>query len=116
VYLIEPTAYVGGMMYAGGIGLRDLNNVTVIANTVAEEVLADLHAPVHTHDHTHTQYLFMLFHMQWMLTNAKAYGKTTPVHQPDMEIGRMSIMQMLTKYNIHIVFVTSINEQGEVFL
>lgn len=45
--IIEPTAYIGGMCIAGGIGLRDLGNETTFINTIG---------------------------YQWAMLNSKHYG------------------------------------------
>ena len=45
--IIEPSANIGGMCVAGGIGLRDLGNETTFVNTLG---------------------------YQWCMINAKHYG------------------------------------------
>ncbi|CAF1608658.1 unnamed protein product, partial [Didymodactylos carnosus] len=81
IALIEPSANIGGMSAAGGIGLRDLGLEETIIGTVA---------------------------FDWVQNNAKYYnGTKTKVYQPDMNISQQSFLDLLTQYK-NIELVTSI--------
>lgn len=67
VALVEPTNYVGGMAGPGGIGLRDFA-VQALVNATA---------------------------LDWANRNAKHYGSSSPVWQPDFEIGNTSFWEMM---------------------
>lgn len=84
VLLIEPTAYVGGMASPGGIGLRDCNNEDLRTNNS-------------------TQY-------EWGMRNAKFYGATLPVWQPDNWVGEMNFKQMLADYKVELQLNTNFKE------
>eukprot|EP01113_Clastostelium_recurvatum_P013251 TRINITY_DN1699_c0_g1_i2.p1 TRINITY_DN1699_c0_g1~~TRINITY_DN1699_c0_g1_i2.p1 ORF type:complete len:559 (-),score=111.32 TRINITY_DN1699_c0_g1_i2:64-1590(-) len=88
IALIEPTQNIGGMSYAGGIGLRDLNTVWTLDNTIAS---------------------------RWTLMNAKHYGVTYPVYQPDMPIGAQNFFGLLqTVPNVKLFLNTTLAEKGGV--
>ncbi|CAF2884460.1 unnamed protein product [Rotaria sp. Silwood2] len=81
IVIIEPTAYVGGMSTAGGIGLRDLGLELTIMGSVAQE---------------------------WVHNNYKYYKNVTnPIYQPDMNVSRQSFLDLLSMYpNIQLIIGT----------
>lgn len=71
VCLVEPSAYLGGMMTAGGIGLRDTDDFA--------SVFGDARS----------------FASQWAELNRRHYAATKPVLQPDMVVGNASLYTLL---------------------
>ena len=84
VLLLEPTAYVGGMASPGGIGLRDCNVKQVRTNNSTQH--------------------------EWGMRNAKHYGVSDPVWQPDNWVGEMSFKQMLSHYDVQLHLNTNFKE------
>ena len=87
VLLVEPTSRVGGMASPGGIGLRDCDNNDIRTNNS-------------------TQYT-------WAMLNAKFYGVSDPVWQPDAWVGQLSFLQMLKEYNVELMLNTNFIEGRE---
>jgi hypothetical protein len=71
VCLLEPSAFLGGMMTAGGIGLRDTANFS--------SIFGDPRA----------------FASQWAKLNAEHYGAKEYVLQPDVVVGNRSLWTLL---------------------
>lgn len=71
VCLIEPSQFLGGMMTAGGIGLRDTDNFT--------SVFGDSRS----------------FAYQWAKLNQEHYKTSQLVLQPDMVVGNASLYTLL---------------------
>jgi len=69
VALIEPSANLGGMLTAGGIGLRDLGNTATFGG----------------------------LGKTWAMMNARYYGVDYPVYQPDMDVGLVNVKALLTE-------------------
>lgn len=68
VALVSPDPFIGGMMTAGGIGLRDIGNLSTVGpNSIA---------------------------MQWALLNAEVLGVSYPVWQPGNAIGNASLWKV----------------------
>ena len=87
VLLVEPTSRVGGMASPGGIGLRDCANNEIRTNNS-------------------TQYT-------WAMLNAKFYGVSDPVWQPDAWVGQLSFLQMLKDYDVELMLNTNFIEGSE---
>lgn len=75
------------MSVAGGIGLRDLGNVTTFTNTIG---------------------------YQWTLLNAKYYGVEYSVYQPDIYVMRSSLWQLLDIDNLEVLLDRQLLEKGGV--
>ena len=87
VLLVEPTSRVGGMASPGGIGLRDCDKNEIRTNNS-------------------TQYT-------WAMLNAKFYGVSDPVWQPDAWVGQLSFLQMLKDYDVELMLNTNFIEGSE---
>ena len=88
VLLLEPSAYVGGMASPGGIGLRDCEKDYIRTNNG-------------------TQY-------EWGMRNAKKYGVSDPVWQPDNHLGEQTFLEMLSEYdNIDLHLETTFLEGSD---
>jgi hypothetical protein len=91
VALVTPDPFIGGMVCAGGIGLRDIGNLDTISNTSLQ--------------------------YYWAMLNAANYGVDYPVWQPDNYIGNESFWQILNEYSDNIAVFQSqplIFEDGSV--
>jgi len=83
VALLEPTSYLGGMSVAGGIGFRDIADLSTFGG----------------------------IGIQWANINAKYYNVTYPVLQPDMYVGEASWKTLLAaEKTIEVFYNTALNE------
>ncbi|KAL6057338.1 Xanthan lyase [Balamuthia mandrillaris] len=82
VLLIEPTREIGGMVTAGGIGMRDFR--------VEQRLTGKL--------------------LQWAMTNAAHYGVSYPVWQPDNWVGNRTFWSMLEEAGIPVVLGARMQE------
>ncbi|KAL6075547.1 Xanthan lyase [Balamuthia mandrillaris] len=82
VLLMEPTREIGGMVTAGGIGMRDFR--------VEQRLTGKL--------------------LQWAMTNAAHYGVSYPVWQPDNWVGNRTFWSMLEAAGIPVVLGARIQE------
>jgi hypothetical protein len=76
VLVLEPTAHVGGMAAAGGIGLRDCE----------QDEIRDNNSTQHT----------------WGMRNAEHYGVSKPVWQPDNWLGEVTFKAMLKEAGVDL--------------
>eukprot|EP01045_Picozoa_sp_COSAG04_P012885 COSAG04_NODE_886_length_9631_cov_8.594943_2_plen_216_part_00 len=76
VLVLEPTAHVGGMAAAGGIGLRDTD----------QDQVRDNNSTQHT----------------WGMRNARFYGVPEPVWQPDNWLGERTFKTMLAEAGVEL--------------
>ena len=76
VLVLEPTAHVGGMAAAGGIGLRDTD----------QDQVRDNNSTQHT----------------WGMRNARYYGVSEPVWQPDNWLGERTFKAMLAEAGVEL--------------
>ena len=76
VLVLEPTAHVGGMAAAGGIGLRDTD----------QDQVRDNNSTQHT----------------WGMRNARYYGVSEPVWQPDNWLGERTFKEMLAEAGVEL--------------
>ena len=83
VLLLEPTRYVGGMGSPGGIGLRDGQDFYRQTNS--------------------TQW-------QWGMRDARHYGVSAPVWQPDLYVAERSFRDMLEEAGVELCTETTFVE------
>ena len=73
VAVVEPTAYIGGMSGAGGIGFRDFATPAPCCTMV-----------------------------EWGMLNAAHYNVTYPVWQPDNYLGQANFRKLLANHNVEL--------------
>jgi len=84
VLVLEPSAFLGGMASAGGIGLRDVGLPTTVGGIARE----------------------------WALLNGAAYGNASAlVWQPDNYIGEASFQHLLASEGVPVLFNAFITGQ-----
>jgi len=86
VALLEPTSYLGGMAVAGGIGLRDLGVNGTLGGIGWE----------------------------WIQLNSQYYGVSSPVYQPDMDVGNTNFLKLLNAVPVDLFYNSPLRESATV--